>query len=89
MANHIIICEFLNIDRTEEELSKVIKFTSFEFMKNLENKRDWKTIKDDKNFKKGSSFVRSGKINSYKDEVPKELVEIFNKDNFNLLKKYY
>lgn len=83
------ICVFLNLNRSVNELNEVEMFTSFEFMSNLETKSDWKQIKSNKNFTQGSSFVRKGKLDTYKEEVTENLIKYFNDENTRLLKKYY
>lgn len=78
------LCIFLNLKRTHQELEKVLEYTSFEFMKQLEQKDDWKKMKSDVNFNKGN-FVRKGSLNSFKEEVPKDILQKFttnSKNNF-------
>lgn len=76
------LCSFLNITRTSAELNEVIKLTSFEFMKTVEQKEDWQKIKINISFTKGN-FVRKGAIDSYKEEIPKELLNTFIKNSKN------
>lgn len=76
--------EILNLKRTHQELEKVLEYTSFEFMKQLEQKDDWKRMKRDVNFNQGS-FIRKGSLNSFKEEVQEELLNKFienSKNNF-------
>lgn len=78
------LCNFLKINRSIEELEKVIEYTSFNFMKNLEKNEDWSRMKKEVNFNKGS-FVRKGAINSFKEEVTEDLLKTFvqnSKNNF-------
>lgn len=78
------LCNFLKINRSIEELEKVIEYTSFNFMKNLEKSEDWTRMKKEVNFNKGS-FVRKGAINSFKEEVTEDLLKTFvqnSKNNF-------
>lgn len=82
------ICSFINAKRTKDELIETIKFTSFDYMKSLEQRSDWKSIK--KNiFLKGKLFVRKGSIDSFKKEVPKELISEFESVNKAILDKHY
>ncbi|OIQ30640.1 MAG: hypothetical protein BM564_00025 [Bacteroidetes bacterium MedPE-SWsnd-G2] len=82
------ICIFLKLDRNEKELSNVMKYTSFEFMKALENKGDWVQMKKGK-FLKGKNFVRKGKLDTFKFEVSEELLKKFEELNSDSLNKYY
>lgn len=78
------LCVFLDLKRTSQELGKVLEHTSFEFMKQLEQKDDWKKMKKENNFNQGN-FVRKGSLNSFKEEVPKDILKIFkekSKNNF-------
>lgn len=76
------LCTFLGLRRTEQELKKVIEYTSFEFMKQLEKKDDWQKAKERKNFKQGN-FVRKGATTSFKQEVPQYLLEMFENQSQN------
>ena len=82
------ICNFLSISRTEEELAQVVKNTSLKHMKELELRADWGKMKANR-FKKDKSFVRKGAVNSYKQEVPKEQLDVFENQNKSILNKYY
>lgn len=78
------LCVFLGLKRTSQELEKVLEYTSFEFMKQLEQKDDWKKMKNENNFNQGN-FVRKGSLNSFKEEVHEELLNKFienSKNNF-------
>jgi hypothetical protein len=70
------VCDFLDLERSDEELKKVMELTSLEHMKELEKRKDWSKMKHDVSFEKGT-FVRKGAIDSYKEEAPELLVKIF------------
>ena len=55
------ICTFLNIDRSTNELEKVIEFTSLKHMKEMEKRIDWAKMKKNK-FLMGKNFVRQGML---------------------------
>ncbi len=76
------ICEFLNLERSLTEISDVIANTSFNHMKSLEKRNDWKKMNTELSFNKGD-FVRKGKINSFTKEVPKNLILKFEKNSDN------
>lgn len=82
------ICEFLNLENTDLELDKVIEYSSLNAMKKLELRSDWSKMKEDINFSQGK-FVREGNINSYKQQVPIEILEKFEALNEKILNKYY
>jgi hypothetical protein len=82
------MCQFLNINRSEEELQKVVNLSSLDHMKSLEKRADW--IKMNKfYFKKDKSFLRKGETNSYLKDLPEEHIKVFEKDNIKVLDKYY
>jgi hypothetical protein len=81
------ICVFLNIERNGLELEKVVKFTSLAHMQELEHRNDWKKMKSSNNFNKGN-FVGKGLSNSYITEIPKHLLQDFEKINDSTLKNY-
>lgn len=79
-------CVFLEIDRSDDELDKVCELTSFEHMKSLERRSDWKKKIP---FVPHSSFVRKGNGNSYKEEISSDLIRAFEKENSAYLRKYH
>jgi hypothetical protein len=81
------LCDFLSLKRTSQKLEKVLEFSSFEFMKKLERKDDWVRMKKKTNLNKGS-FVRKGVINSYKDEVPTDVLNVFKTKSINNFYKF-
>ena len=70
------IVTFLNIDRHDDLLDRVVEGNSIEEMKLKENKFgfDKRSIQKDK-WVEGHSFVRQGKVGSAKKEVPREMLE--------------
>lgn len=83
------ICKYLNLSRSKVELDKVVKFTSFDHMRKMEERFDWDKMKRNVNLTK-EYFVRKGSISSYKNEVPNELIhefEIRNKSALDLIYK--
>ncbi|NNE14187.1 MAG: hypothetical protein HKN51_04380 [Saprospiraceae bacterium] len=82
------ICKFLNIERSDDEIKKVVDLTSFHHMKKLEARKDWVKMKNSASFKSGF-FMRKGKVNSYLDEVSKEIIKEFERSNNQVLKRYY
>ncbi len=82
------LCGFLNIDRSEAELQKVIDLTSIEHMKEMEARDDWKRMKKEKGFYSGS-FVRKGSVDSFKNKVSGPLITKFEKLNSEMLLKHY
>ena len=82
------VCAFLNIERSDSDIDQVMDLTSMEHMKTLEKRMDW--VKMNKNyFVDNKTFLRKGKTDSYKNEVSKEIINIFEKNNSDLLSKYY
>lgn len=82
------IAAYLGIKRTGNELENVLKLTTLEHMRTLENREDWKRMKENK-FESKKAFIRKGQLSSYKDEVKTELVETFIEMNKEILEKYY
>jgi hypothetical protein len=81
------IADFLNLERSEEDINLVIEATSFESMKELENSFAWSEAKKHNNWKPNTNFVRSGKKNSFKSkEVPDAYVKDFNNISIKALK---
>lgn len=80
-------CEFIGIDRDEKMLKLISEKTAFEKMSMKEKKLGWHHPLL-QNLKPGTSFVRKGKIGSYKDEMPTDILETFMADAAYTLKKY-
>ncbi len=71
--------------RVSNELIHEISFNcSFENMRKKEESILWGKAKD---WKKGEYFVRRGKVGSYLDEMPEDLIKYFNLHNVELLKR--
>jgi sulfotransferase family protein len=69
-------CEFAAIDRDEATLARAIAKTSFEAMRNKENKHGWETP----GWPKDKPFVRRGQVGSYRDEMPPDVLQAFMRD---------
>lgn len=82
------ICTFLNIERNDLALEKVVDYTSLEHMKTLEKRRDWVKMKRLVNFDEGS-FVRKGETETYIKEVPQESIKAFESLSQEMLAKHY
>ena len=82
------ICEFLNIQKSENELNNVIKYTGLVHMKELEKRTDWKKMKRGR-ILKGNKFIRKGEAKSFLKEVPNDLIKTFEAQNITMLKKHY
>jgi hypothetical protein len=64
-------CKFLGISRGDDLLKLIVEKTSFARMRQKELKEGFHT------FPKDQAFVRRGIIGSFKDEMPKEVLETF------------
>lgn len=82
------IAAFLNINKTEAEFKQVVELTSFKHMKSMEARTDWVAMKKE-SFLSNKSFVRSGKLSSFKKEVDPNLVDEFENKSKKVLAKYY
>lgn len=67
------LCEFIELEIDSVSLEKIIQNTSFETMRNKESK--WGMYHSQ--WPKDTFFTRRGKIGSYKDEMPSEVLEAF------------
>ena len=67
------ILEFSNIERDEEIINKTIIGNSFNEMK----RKELEFGRDNKKWNPKNDFIRKGKIGSYKDEMPMDLIKIF------------
>ena len=67
------IMNFAGIERNDETLKKSIIGNSFEEMKRKERELGWNNNAWDKN----EDFIRKGKVNSYKNEISNNLIEVF------------
>lgn len=72
------IAKFIGVNYTDETINYSISQTSFGMMQELENSdKFWNKRKKDKGWKEGKNFVRKGKIGSYKEEVPDNVLNNF------------
>ncbi len=69
------ICTFLNLDRTENVLKHLIEMTRFDTMKTRNEALGWEHPGI-----QGMAFMNKGKTGRYKEEMPKELQYILEKD---------
>lgn len=70
------LCQFICIEVDSLFLQKVVQQTSFDKMRQKEAKWGW----DNPIWPKDKFFVRRGKIGSYEDEMPPEVLDSFLKD---------
>ena len=77
------ICTFLNIEREDALLQRVIDGCSFKQMKKKEKKYGWKN----QDWPEDADFVRKGQIGGYREEIPSELVERFEDQAGDMLVK--
>jgi Sulfotransferase domain len=67
------ICAFAGLERGQGTLSFVAQNCTFETMREKERKFGWANP----DWPKAKAFVRRGKVGSYKDEMPPEILEAF------------
>ncbi|MCC9599899.1 sulfotransferase domain-containing protein [Stieleria sp. JC731] len=82
------ICEFLELERSKQEIAEVARLTSFEHMQQVERRSDW-VRQNMVVFKKPGGFVRRGAIDSYREEVAPELVSAFESRSASVLQRHY
>ncbi|MDP5081408.1 MAG: sulfotransferase domain-containing protein [Winogradskyella sp.] len=75
------VVAFAKIECTEEVIYRSIKGNSFQEMKKKEKVFGW----DNKDWDKNENFIRKGKIGSYKNEIPIELIKDFQKKSLSEL----
>jgi hypothetical protein len=71
-----LFCEFARIERDEATLARAIEKTSFEAMRRKEARHGWETP----GWPKDKPFIRRGKVGSYRDEMPADVLEAFLRD---------
>lgn len=76
-------CAFAQIARDDALIARVVENASFEKMRQKEIATGW----DHPLWPKDKPFVRRGKVGSYKDEMPPEVLEAFLNDARNTLLK--
>jgi len=82
------ICKFLNIERTDLELSNVEKYTSIDHMKSLEKRTDWMNMRAENGFKKNANFIHKGEIGNHTKTVSDDIKAIFEKKAMDALKLF-
>jgi len=79
-------CKFVNLQRSLDLIERVVRGASFENMR----KKEKVFGGDNPIWPRDKPFVRRGKIGSYKDEMPEEVLEEFLKEaNYTLQKVGY
>ncbi len=74
---------FIGVEIDELSLEKIVRSSSFEKMRDKEIKWGW----DNSQWPRDEFFTRRGKIGSYKDEMPPEILAAFLKDAGDTLKR--
>ncbi|OYP29493.1 sulfotransferase domain-containing protein [Rhodopirellula sp. MGV] len=82
------ICNFLEIERSEQELLEVARLTSFEHMQQVERRSDW-VAKNLTVFNKPACFIRRGACNSFRQEVDPDVLALFESRNGSVLRRHY
>lgn len=78
------ICKFIGVERQNELILRSIEGNSF---KNMQKKEE--TFKKHSNiWPDDKKFFRKGKIGSYKEEIPKELVKYFENESHLILSHF-
>jgi hypothetical protein len=67
------VLEFAKLDRTDEVINRAIQGNSFVEMKRKEAEFGW----NNKNWNTENAFMRKGKIGSYQNDIPENLIRIF------------
>ncbi|TXE17133.1 sulfotransferase domain-containing protein [Psychroserpens burtonensis] len=67
------VIAFAQLDCSDDMINRCIEGNSFKAMKKKEKVFGWNNLKWDKN----ENFIRKGEIGTYKKEVPKELIKVF------------
>ena len=78
----IAVLAFAQLDRTDEVINRAIQGNTFVEMKRKEVEFGW----NNKNWDPQKDFIRKGKIGSYKEEVPENLIRIFESESNKELK---
>lgn len=77
-------CNFLGLSVSRDAISNVVKRSQFELMQAKEDRQGWGP---NDSVMKQRRFIRRGRIGSYKDEMPPEILKQFNKNNRTALIK--
>lgn len=78
------INQFFDLKVSDEMIRLISSNCSFDNMRKKEESGLWGKAKE---WKEGEYFVRKGKVGSYLEEMPEELIRIFNERNGELLKR--
>lgn len=79
------ICGFLGLNKSDEEINRVIEANQFTSLKEKENKFGFGH--GQKNWKTDKPFFRRGEMESFKDEMPPEAIVKFNDIHMEAMKK--
>ena len=82
------ICEFIGIERGTEELIKVIKGTTFEKMKDTNEKFGFDNIVNEIKWNKTKSFIGKGSVTTDFESISEDLIKEIKLRNGLLLKKF-
>ncbi|HEY6881884.1 MAG TPA: sulfotransferase domain-containing protein [Polyangiales bacterium] len=78
------IADFLHKEVSDDVLRAIAASATFERMRAREDRQGWA----DKHWPKDSKFVRRGMVGSFADEMPSDLVKVFEADAGPMLVKY-
>ena len=78
------VLNFIGLERPNEVFERTVEGNAFQKMKDREKKFGW----EDKKWKPKEGFIRKGKIGSYKDEIPENLIDYFEKESFKELRHF-
>ena len=70
-------CEFAGIERSDDVLQRSIQGNRFERMQAKELEFGW----DNANWNKDEKFIRKGKVGSFREELPVELINSFEEES--------
>jgi hypothetical protein len=74
-------CEFAGLERSDETLTHVAAQTTFDRMSRKEQKSGWETA----GWPKDKPFIRRGAIGSFKDEMPRDVLDAFTREAYQTL----
>lgn len=78
------IFDFIDVQRTDEQLMRSIKGNTFDMMKKKEHEFGWANDA----WNPDEEFIRKGKVGSYKEEIPEDLIAFFEKEAYAELKHF-
>ncbi|QDV45878.1 Sulfotransferase domain protein [Stieleria neptunia] len=82
------ICEFLDLKRSDQQIQEVVRLTSLDHMKAVEQRSDWRRANEGV-FTKPACFVRQGKTDSFRKEVDPQILSRFEARSEDVLQRYY